>query len=87
MEPNEALEESVNQLLAYLETNYQDLIKDTRTGDNALFRFIFLTNMIDTTNNAPPIDGVLKEALLLCLYTMRSEVAVEAEFMKITNGL
>ena len=83
MTPHEAFEQSVNQLLTQIEENYQSLLGSINAQGNALMKHIYLTDVIDMMHKAPPIEGVMKEALLLRLYMMRSEIATDAEFIKI----
>ena len=85
MTPQEAREESVNQLIDFMEKNYQKTLKNNDLTDNPLMRFTYLTQMIDVMSDAPPVEGLLLEALMLRLYMMRSEVATDAEFIRITG--
>lgn len=83
MTPHEALEESVNNLLATIEENYQSLLDAKNLKGNALMRHLYLSEVINMLHNAPPVDGILREALLLRIYLLRSEIATDAEFIKI----
>lgn len=88
MTPQEALEESVSQLIEVIEKQYKTLLNKSGTTGNAYTKHIFLTEVIDLMHAAPPsIDGIMRDALLLRLYLMRSDISTDAEFIKVIHEL
>lgn len=79
----EALQESVTQLINYIEKNYKKILTENNIEENALIRFTYLTQVIDMMADAPAVEGVMLQAIVLRLYEMRNEVATEAEFIRI----
>lgn len=79
----EALQESVTQLINYIEKNYKKILTENNIEENALVRFTYLTQVIDMMADAPAVEGVMLQAIVLRLYEMRNEVATEAEFIRI----